>query len=91
MTHPMSLKKEGSEMTIVIVISVVFALFIFSGIIYLNIWLIRRSDYQCNKCGAIFSLSAEEHMTIHKLGNLYVQCKHCGQMCWAHPVPKRKP
>lgn len=80
-------------MAIFIIVSIVFAILFMAGVIYLNHYIIRSSDFQCNKCGTVFSINNEEYeyVTMHKFGSLYLKCPHCEQMCWAHPVPKKRP
>ena len=80
-------------MAVSIVISILLAILFMGGGIYLNHRILRQTDFQCPKCGAVFSLdyAAYEHVTMQKFGCLYLKCHSCGQMCWAKPVSKRKP
>lgn len=67
---------------IIMVLVAIFALMMIN-------WRARHFDYQCEICGAIFSLPFSAAITsIHMMGRKYVKCPNCGQWCWANPVPK---
>ncbi len=49
----------------------------------------RNYDYQCQNCGAVFSLSTFQAFVLpHMMGRKLVRCPVCGQMTWAERVPK---
>jgi predicted RNA-binding Zn-ribbon protein involved in translation (DUF1610 family) len=52
-------------------------------------WIAGNFDFQCAKCGEVFSLPAWQAMIApHAMGRKLVKCPNCGEMTWATLVHK---
>jgi DNA-directed RNA polymerase subunit RPC12/RpoP len=77
-----------SILPVIIIIAIVLLVF------YMQMRVYRGFDYQCGKCGRVFSLSADDSLIAPNLldKNLelkkLVRCPHCGQWTLATHLSK---
>lgn len=66
--------------------------FIVIGIIVIMvIYWAGKFDYQCEYCGAIFSLPTLQTLAApHWMMKKQVTCPNCGKLTWATRIPKVK-
>jgi DNA-directed RNA polymerase subunit RPC12/RpoP len=51
----------------------------------------KNFDYECEKCGATFTLPALKGVLVpHSMGRKLVTCPKCGARTWARPVHKEQ-
>lgn len=69
--------------------ALIAVLIVFALTIVWQAYLNKNIDYQCDKCGNKFSISAiKGALTPHSMGKKLVTCPKCGARTWTKPVRK---